>query len=66
MGARYVFRDEALRVLAAHDPSTPLLLFYAAHVGHFPLQVLKEAFEMDSKHTSTQEPHHHFDLQGCF
>ena len=41
----YLFRDEALRVLEAHPPSVPLLLFYAAHVGHFPLQVPQEAFE---------------------
>ena len=41
----YLFRDEALRVLAAHPPSVPLLLFYAAHVGHFPLQVPQDAFE---------------------
>ena len=40
----YLFRDEALRVLGEHPPSTPLLLFYAAHVGHFPLQVPQEAF----------------------
>ena len=40
----YLFRDEALRVLKEHPPSTPLLLFYAAHVGHFPLQVPQEAF----------------------
>jgi hypothetical protein len=41
----HLFRDEALRVLAEHSPSVPLLLFYAAHVGHFPLQVPRAAFE---------------------
>ncbi len=41
----YLFRDEALRVLENHPASTPLLLFYAAHVGHFPLQVPKAAFD---------------------
>ena len=41
----YLFRDEALRVLGEHPAETPFMLFYAAHVGHFPLQVPKDAFD---------------------
>ena len=35
----YVFRDRMTAILAAHDPTDPLLLFYTPHVAHCPLQV---------------------------
>ena len=35
----YLFRDRLSSIVRAHDASTPLLLFYAPHVAHVPLQV---------------------------
>ena len=32
-------RDNALRVLDAHDPTQPLFLYYAAHIAHQPYEV---------------------------
>ena len=35
----YIFRDRMVSIIQEHDPSQPLLLFYASHVAHCPLQV---------------------------
>ena len=34
----YLFRDQALGLIAAHDPATPLFLNYAPHLVHAPLE----------------------------
>ena len=36
-----LFEAEAVRVVAAHDPATPLFLFWAPHIVHAPLEVPK-------------------------
>ena len=42
-----LFEQRLLRIVAQHDPTTsPLFLFYAAHVGHYPLQVPQADFEV--------------------
>ena len=35
----YLFKEQALRVLDAHDPAQPLFLYYAAHIAHQPYEV---------------------------
>jgi len=40
----FLFEEQMLKVIANHDVQQPLLLFYAAHVGHFPLQVPEADF----------------------
>ena len=35
----YLFRDRMVSIIRDHDASQPLLLFYASHVAHCPLQV---------------------------
>lgn len=35
----YLFRERLLQVVGAHPSEEPLLLVYAAHVAHCPLQV---------------------------
>jgi arylsulfatase I/J len=39
-----LFEKRLLRIVTNHDAQKPLFLFYAAHVGHFPLQVPEDYF----------------------
>ena len=40
--SEFLYRDELVGVIEKHPPATPLLVFYAPHVAHCPLQVPKE------------------------
>ena len=41
----YLHRDRLTSILAAHDGATPLFLYYAPHVAHYPLQVPQDWLE---------------------
>lgn len=41
-----LFANEAVRLIAAHDPATPLFLYLPVTAPHSPLQVPKRYFEM--------------------
>lgn len=43
--SEWLYRDELVGIIKKHDPSTPLLTFYAPHVAHCPLQVPKEYYD---------------------
>ena len=43
--SEFLYRDELVGVVNKHDPATPLLVFYAPHVAHCPLQVPKEYYD---------------------
>lgn len=43
--SEFLYRDELVGIIQKHDPSTPLLVFYAPHVAHCPLQVPKEYYD---------------------
>ena len=48
-GTKYeeeLFQDHLLEVIEKHDPSTPLFLYYAAHIVHKPYQVPEEYLKM--------------------
>jgi arylsulfatase I/J len=58
--SEFLYQRELVGIVEKHDPSTPLLLFYAPHVAHCPLQVPKEYYdkfafmEDDEGHCSVQ------------
>lgn len=41
----FLFRDHVLDIVEQHDPSNPLLMFYAPHIAHCPLQVPQEWYD---------------------
>ena len=41
-----LFKERALDIIAKHDPSVPLFLYYAAHSIHTPLQVPESYLKM--------------------
>lgn len=43
--SEFLYQQELLSVINNHDPSTPLMLFYAPHVAHCPLQVPKAYYD---------------------
>ena len=43
--SEWLYRDELVGVVQKHDAATPLLVFYAPHVAHCPLQVPKEYYD---------------------
>ena len=43
--SEFLYRDELLGVIAKHTPADPLLVFYAPHVAHCPLQVPKAYYD---------------------
>ena len=43
--SEFLYRDELVGIIQKHDVSTPLLVFYAPHVAHCPLQVPKEYYD---------------------
>lgn len=43
--SEFLFQRELVGIVEKHDPQQPMLLFYAPHVAHCPLQVPKEYFD---------------------
>jgi arylsulfatase I/J len=43
--SEFLFRNELVGIVEKHDAAKPLLLFYAPHVAHCPLQVPKEYYD---------------------
>jgi len=43
--SEFLYQREILNIVEKHDTSVPLLLFYAPHVAHAPLQVPKEYYD---------------------
>jgi arylsulfatase A-like enzyme len=43
--SEWLYRDELVGVVQKHEPTTPLLVFYAPHVAHCPLQVPKAYYD---------------------
>ena len=73
--SEFLYQRELVGVVERHDPSTPLMLFYASHVAHCPLQVPKFYYDQfsfmsdDEGHCAQQTVKgvHTIDPQGsCF
>jgi len=43
--SEFLYRRELVDIVEKHNPAEPLLLFYAPHVAHCPLQVPKEYYD---------------------
>jgi arylsulfatase B len=53
-----LFEQEVLRTIAAHDPSSPLFLFWAPHIVHSPLQLPEAYIEDFAFIAPTDKPTH--------
>ena len=53
-----LFEERVLQAIDAHDPSSPLFLFWAPHLVHVPLQVPAAYFEAFSSMAPTDRPSH--------
>jgi hypothetical protein len=49
-----IFVERVLAIINAHDPSTPLFLFWAPHIVHAPLEVPQAYLDKFAVHPSAQ------------
>ncbi len=54
-----LFKDRVLDVIAKHDPSTPLFLYYAPHIVHDPLEVPQDYVDKFSFIDDLDRQHYH-------